>query len=255
MGDALDFSRRADIEEEMDGPCSYEDLRGCLRHLAVVNRITRAHRPILQWLDEVAHAIRPRSPTAQERDVGRPLKIVDVGSGYGDMLRRIERWARRCGVAVDLLGVDVNANSVRAAREATPADSAIRWVHGDVYSCAEVAEADMFTVSGMTHHLTEAEIVRLIAWIEQASRLGWFIVDLHRKPVPYRVFDVAMRGPWWHRFIRTDGLRSLRRSFLAEDWVRMCAAAGMGAEDVEIREHRPARLCVERIKLAQAVSR
>jgi hypothetical protein len=100
----------------------------------------------------------------------------------------------------------------------------------------------------MTHHLTEAEIVRLIARMEQASRVGWFIVDLHRKPVPYRVFDVAMRGPWWHRFIRPDGLRSLRRSFLAEDWVRMCAAAGLGAEDVEICEHKPARLCVARLK-------
>jgi SAM-dependent methyltransferase len=177
-----------------------------------------------------------------------PLKIVDYGCGYGDMLRRIERWSRRCGVAVELVGVDVNANSVRAAREAAPADSAIMYINGDVYSCAEVAEADVFTVSGMTHHLTEAEIVRLIARMEQASRVGWFIVDLHRKPVPYRVFDVAMRGPWWHRFIRPDGLRSLRRSFLAEDWVRMCAAAGLGAEDVEICEHKPARLCVARLK-------
>jgi SAM-dependent methyltransferase len=240
MAEALDFARRAEIEEEMDGACSFEDLRQCLRDLAVVNRITRAHRPILLGLDKVADT-RNGSP-------GRPLKIVDYGCGYGDMLRRIERWARRRGVAVELVGVDVNANSVRAAREATPAGSAITYIHGDVYCCAEVAEADVLTVSGMTHHLAETEIVRLIAWMEQASRVGWFIVDLHRKPVPYRVFDVAMRGPWWHRFIRADGLRSLRRAFLEEDWVRMCAAAGLAAEDVKICEHRPARLCVERLK-------
>jgi len=242
MAETIDFSRRAILEEEMDGPCSYENLRGCLRHLAIVNRITRAHRPILRWLNQVAEARRRTSPRAA------PLKIVDVGCGYGDMLRRIERWARRRGVAVELVGIDVNAHSVRAAHEATSATSDIQWVDGDVYCRPETAEADVFTLSGVTHHLSEPEIVRLLARMERASRVGWFIADLHRKPVPYRVFNLFMRGPWWHPYIHPDGLASIRRSFLAEDWVRMCAAAGLDAGAVEIREHRPARLCVERMK-------
>jgi SAM-dependent methyltransferase len=246
MANRIDFSERAHLEELMDGPCSYEDLRACLRHLAVVNRLTRAHRPILKWLYRITNA----HPTSQGRDVGqpRPLRIVDFGCGYGDMLRRIEGWAARRGSAVELVGVDVNANAVRAAREASPAGSRIAWVNGDVYSSAEATHADMFTVSGVMHHLTEAEIVRLIAWMEQKARIGWFIADLHRKPVPYRVFDLTMRGPWWHPYIRPDGLGSIRRSFLAEDWVRICAAAGLDAADTEIFEHRPARLCVERMK-------
>jgi hypothetical protein len=80
--------------------------------------------------------------------------------------------------------------------------------------------------------------------------VGWLIVDLHRKPVPYRIFNAVTRFGWWHRFIRPDGLASIRRSFLAEDWQHMCAAAGLDASAVSIREHRPARLCVERIKAA-----
>jgi SAM-dependent methyltransferase len=236
MAEVLNFSHRANLEEEMDGACPYEELRTCLRHLAIVNRITRAHRPVLLWLNDIAE----RHKT--------PLKIVDIGAGYGDMLRRIERWAQTRNVAVNLVGVDINANASRSAREATPAGSRILWVNGDVYDNAATADADIFTVSGVAHHLCEPEIVRLIAWMERTARVGWLIVDLHRKPVPYRIFDVTMRGPWWHRFIRTDGLRSIRRSFLAEDWMRMCVAAGLCAGDVEIREHRPARLCVVRTK-------
>jgi 2-polyprenyl-3-methyl-5-hydroxy-6-metoxy-1,4-benzoquinol methylase len=239
MGDRPDFSERAELEEQMDGPCSYEELRDCLRHLAWVNRLTRAHRPVMQWVERVAQAQSGRD---------RPLKIVDVGCGYGDMLRRIDRWAAQRGVAVELVGVDVNANAVRAAREATPAASRIQWLIGDVYTCEAAAGTDLVTASGMTHHLAEAEIVRLLEWMERTARVGWFIVDLHRKPVPYRVFDVMMRGPWWHRFIRPDGLRSLRRSFLAEDWQRMCSAAGLEAGAVAIREHKPARLWVQRMK-------
>jgi SAM-dependent methyltransferase len=241
MAERIDFSQRALLEEQMDGPCSYEELRQCLRDLAWVNRLTRAHRPIMQWLEEVAH-------TQSERD--RPLRIVDFGCGYGDMLRRIERWAGRRGVAVELIGVDVNANAIRAAREATPASSRIVWINGDVYAGAAGGDLDVVTVSGVLHHLAEPEIIRFLQWAEQTARVGWCIVDLHRKPVPYKVFNVIMRGGWWHPYIRPDGLTSIRRSFLAEDWERMCSAAGVDASAVEIREHKPARLCVRRLKAA-----
>ncbi len=243
MAEQLDFSRRAWLEEDVDGPCPYEDLRDCLRDLAIVNRIVFAHRAILRWLTEVVDS-RPATPPH------RALRIVDVGCGYGDMLRRIERWALHRELPVELIGIDVNGNGLRAAREATPSGSGIRWIHGDATTCAETAKADVIIASGMTHHLTDTEIVGLLQWMERSAEVGWMICDLHRKPVPYKVFSIAMRGPWWHRFIRTDGLRSIRRSFLAEDWERLCAAAGLDAADVRIREHWPARLCVERRKAA-----
>jgi 2-polyprenyl-3-methyl-5-hydroxy-6-metoxy-1,4-benzoquinol methylase len=268
MSEHIDFSERAQLEEEMDAPCSYEEMRGCLRDLAVVNRLTRAHQPIMDWLERVAGSQQSSAEvTSQKRDlstgsgqvvehpVPRALRIVDVGCGYGDMLRRIERWAVRSGVAVELVGVDVNANAVRAAREATPATSRIEWIHGDVYASAAAADADVVTTCGVIHHMAEAEIVRFLRWAEETARVGWFFIDLHRKPVPYYVFNVLMRGGWWHRFIRHDGLRSIRRSFLAEDWQRMCAAAGIDLHDVEIREHRPARLCVGRVKVGPHPSR
>ena len=248
MGERLDFSQRAHLTECMDEPCSYEELRGALRHLAWVNRLTRAHRPVMQWVERLAKS----NLTSESPDAGHAqlLKIVDVGCGYGDMLRRIEHWAGQRGVAVELVGVDVNANAVRAAREATPAASRIAWVHGTACASPEAAGADLVTATGMMHHLPEAEIVRLLAWMERTARVGWLIVDLHRKPVPYRVFDAVMRFGWWHPFIRPDGLASIRRSFLAEDWQRLCSAAGLNAGAVAIREHRPARLCVERSKAA-----
>jgi SAM-dependent methyltransferase len=252
VGERIDFSQRADLTELMDGPCSFEELRGCLRDLEVVNRLTRAHRPTLLWLERVVDSMQSPDPTSENRDGVHPrlpLKIVDVGCGYGDMLRTIEQWAARRRVAVELVGVDVNANAIRAARDATPATGRVRWVVGDVCACVEAQDADVITVSGVTHHMTEEDIVRLLAWMERTARVGWIVTDLHRKPVPYRLFGALMRGPWWHRFIRPDGLASIRRSFVAEDWARMCAAAGVDRGAVEIQEHRPARLWVGRPKV------
>jgi SAM-dependent methyltransferase len=223
----------------MDGPCRYEELRDCLRDIAKVSRLTLAYRPTMQWLERVAVA----SPFGSSR-----LRIVDVGCGYGDMLRRIESWAARRRLAVDLIGVDINANAVCAAREATTAGSRISWVVGDVYSCAAAVEADVVVSSLLAHHLSEGENVRFLRWMESTARLGWFVNDLHRQATPYYVFRAVAAVAGWHRFVRHDGPVSIRRSFVHEDWQRMCSAAGLNAGSVEIREYRPARLCVGRLR-------
>ena len=230
----LDFSRRAELVELMDEPCSYEDFRGCLRHIERVNRLSSAYRPTLEFLDRIV----------RKRGMSSALRIVDVGSGYGDFLRRIERWAAERGVAVSLTGVDLHPYAIRAAREASPPESRIEWVESDAVACD--LPADVIINSLLTHHLSEPEIVRLLGWTEQTARAGWFINDLHRKPVPYYLFGALALGPWWHRFTRHDGMASIRRSFLAEDWERMLAAAGVAG--AEVLTFRPARLCVERVK-------
>jgi SAM-dependent methyltransferase len=236
----LDLSRRADLDqvtELMDGPCSYEELRECLRDLSRVNRLTLAYRPVMAFVER-AVALAP---------AGTRLRIVDVGSGFGDTLRKIERWAVERRVSVELVGVDLNADAVRAARETTPAASAVRFVAGDVFSVPEAQEADLVICSLVMHHLQEPEIVRILAWMERTARAGWFVCDLHRMPVPYRLFSALMRGPWWQRFIRVDGLASIRRGFRHDDWERMCRAAGVW-ESVQLLTYRPARLCVERLR-------
>ena len=98
MRDGIDFSRRAALQELMDEPCSRDVLRACLRDLARVNRWFLAYRPVLDWLGKSAFPAR-----------NGPLRILDVGCGYGDGLRRIEQWAHERGVAVELTGLDLNS--------------------------------------------------------------------------------------------------------------------------------------------------
>ncbi|MGH9588237.1 MAG: methyltransferase domain-containing protein, partial [Acidobacteriaceae bacterium] len=111
--DRVDFSRRAQLSEWMDEPCEYSEFRDCLRDLEKVNRAVGSYRPTLNWLEQFA---------APGRE---PLRIVDVGCGGGDMLRRIEAWARVRGIAVQLTGIDLNPYSARAAREFTENGSSI----------------------------------------------------------------------------------------------------------------------------------
>lgn len=235
----LDFSRRAELVEMMDEPCSYEELRGCLHDIAKVNRLVLAYRPTISWMEELVDS----HPELVNR-----LRLVDVGCGYGDMLRRVDRWARERGVRVELRGIDLNPDAIRAAKEATAAGQRIEWVVGDALSETAAGEVDVVVSSLLTHHLTDARVVEFLRWMESAARCGWFVNDLHRQPVPYHLFRLMARLVKLHPFVKNDGPVSIRRSFVAEDWRRLCAAAGLAAESVSIREFRPARLCVGRIR-------
>jgi SAM-dependent methyltransferase len=234
-----DFSRRAELVEMMDQPCSYEELRACLRDIGRVNRLTLEYRPTISWLEELV-AAHPNST--------RPLRVVDVGCGYGDTLRRIERWAARRGFAVTLTGIDLNPDAIRAAREATPPTQRIEWIVGDALSDGTTGDIDVVVSSLLTHHLTDPQIVHFLRWMERTAQCGWFINDLHRRPVPYHLFRLLTRLTNLHPFVKNDGAVSIRRSFVVEDWRNLCAAAGLAAGSVSIKEYRPARLCVGRIK-------
>ncbi len=236
----LDFSRRADLSEWMDEPCSYEEFRACLRDLAAVNRVTFAYRPTQVWLERL---VRRRTRAHAE-----PLHIVDVGCGQGDLLRHLARWAERAALPVRLTGIDLNPYAARAASEIASPGTKIDWITTDAFSFAPAGGIDLVISSLFTHHLPGEEIVRFLGWMERHARLGWFINDLHRGAMAYRLFRMLAWGARWHPFVQHDGPVSIRRSFRREDWLVHLAQAGIDPGSVSIEEFRPARLCVGRLR-------
>ena len=241
MGTSADikFSLRVsprDLPELMDGDCSYEDFRGCLRSLEQINRWLLGYRPTLAWLKKLPNGVR------------HPVRIVDVGSGGGDLLRQIAGWARRRGIAVHLTGIDLNPYAARAAAEFTPKEFGIAWVTGNVLAYRTQEQVDIVVNSLMAHHLEDEEIIALLRWMEATAQVGWFINDLERSQLSSRMLGWVDRIAGWHRFVRHDGPVSFRRAFREEDWVRLLTAAEIPLEAVTVEHWRPGRLCVGRWK-------
>jgi SAM-dependent methyltransferase len=239
---APDFRHRSKLGEWMDEPCSRDQLRACLCDLAWTNRWVMAYRPLLHWLDAFTNS----QPALTE-----PLHILDVACGYGDGLRRIERWAKARGIAVKLTGLDLNQDATAIAAKANPAASNIQWVNADVFAYVPQRPVHLVVSSLFTHHLAEDDIVRFLKWMEQHATFGWLINDLSRAPIPYHFFRVFSKLARLHPFVQHDGPVSIARSFVPEDWRRMCAAAGLGNRDIVIQSFMPARLCVARRKPTQ----
>jgi SAM-dependent methyltransferase len=231
---ALDFSRRADLAEWMDDDSvDFATFQACLADLEQVNRWTLAYRPTLGFLARLERrGLWPKD---------RPLSILDVGSGHGDTLRVVRRWAEKRGLSVTLAGLDRNPWSARAALAAGGADG-IAWLTEDLFD--HQGGADVILSSLFTHHLDDASLVRFLAWQQGNAKIGWFINDLRRHPVSYFGFSLLSIVMRWHPFVRHDGPVSIRRAFGTQDWRRLLAQARI--DDARIEPWFPFRLCVSR---------
>ncbi len=235
----IDFRQRVsprELPELMDGECSYEDFRGCLRSLEQVNRWLLGYRPTLAWLEQLPGGL------------NEPVRIVDVGSGGGDMLRLIAAWAKRRGISVELTGIDLNPYAARAAADFTPKEIGIAWVTGDALAYRSDKPVHLVVNSLLAHHLEDEQIVALLRWMETTTKVGWFINDLERSPLSCRLFELSARIVRWHPFVQHDGPVSFRRAFRLEDWERLLVEAEVPRNAATLEHWRPGRLCIGRWK-------
>ncbi len=226
----MSLTVRSQAEEQMDAddldPAVYADVVG---DLAKVNVVTLAARPTLAFLTRAAE----RSKT---------LRILDVGFGDGDILRRIARWATKRGVSVELVGVDLNPRSEVAAR-ARGGD--IRYVTGD-YADLAGERWDVILSSLVAHHMTHSQLVAFLRFMEAHARVGWFVNDLHRHRFAHTGFPLLATLARWHPMVRHDGTLSIARSYRPDEWPPILAEAGI--EHAVVRRVFPFRLCVERLR-------
>ena len=230
----IDLSQRVRRDEQMDSP----DLDGgtyakVLTDLARVNRWTFNARPTLIFLKRATAGM-------------AAFRLLDVGFGHGDMLRRIAGWARKRDIAVDLVGVDLNPNSADAARQATPADMPIEYRTGDY---AEQPTPFDFVISSLVaHHMTDDQLTAFIRYMEDQALCGWLTNDLHRHRLSYYGFPWLARLLGAHRIVREDGQLSIARSFRPAEWRAILADAGLPEGAARIVRRFPFRLCVERLR-------
>ena len=226
----MSLAIRSQAEELMDADdldaATYADVVG---DLATVNTVTMARRPTLDFL--------ARATAGRTR-----FRLLDVGFGDGDMLRRIARWAEAKGIEAKLVGVDLNPRSEQAAR-AHGGD--IRYVTGDYADLADEAW-DVIVSSLVAHHMSHDQLVAFLRFMEAHASAGWFVNDLHRHGFAHWGFSVLATLARWHPIVRHDGTLSIARSYRPDEWPPLLAEAGI--TQAKVRRVFPFRLCVERLR-------
>ena len=153
---------------------------------------------------------------------------------------------------VRLIGIDLNPWSKKSAESITQvlanrpsgaSFSAITYETANIFEFKPKQPIDIVISSLFTHHLSDAQIIEFLRWMDRHARKGWFINDLHRHALPYYFIKVVTAIFSRNRLIRNDAAVSVARSFSVSDWKNLINQAGLNGS-LRIQWFFPFRLCL-----------
>lgn len=205
--------------ELLDDPnIPFADIQLNMRELAFINR----------WLGGHANTIKGMKAVLPSR-LDRTLVVAELGSGGGDNLAAIDKWAKQQKISVQLVGIDLNEHCVSYAQQRFPQ---IQFVHGSYEQVTAWVQPDILFSSLFAHHFNEKEVMQQLSWMKQTARVGFFINDLHRHPIA-RASIALLTGMFSSSYlVKHDAPLSVQRGWLRSDWQEMMQQVGIQDADI-----------------------
>jgi len=199
----------------MDGPdFNLEQIHGTFRFLIPVNRLFGGIGPGLSFFR--------RESRTWDRE--RTYRVLDVGSGAGDMAIALARWARRRGYRLQIDAVDHHPLIVDLGRERC------RDYPEIVVSCREVLALengghDYVHASQFVHHFPDEDVVPLLEHLQGLCRHTVVVNDLVRAPLAY--LSTWLFTLWTSHVFRHDARLSVRRGFKVGELAALLRRGGL----------------------------
>ena len=222
----FDLSVRNRQPELMDQPnISAASFTDTLKGLHRVNIVTRSTR--LMWPDLVA---------ATRRQPNRPVRVLDVASGGGDVPIALWKRATRAGLKVELEGCDVSPIAVRYAGEAAAkAGVRMRFFQHQVPRNSLPDGYDMIMSTLFLHHLDEEDAVTFLRQAAAKCRDRVVIQDLIRSPLSYWFARFGTTFLLLNEICRLDGRTSVESAFTRAEAKALARRAGLEGSEVVAR--------------------
>ena len=151
----------------------------------------------------------------------KPLTILDMGCGNGDMLRELAKFGKKARYNFTLIGIDANQHTVDYAKELSVNYPEISYLKQDVFSEEfQHLHFDLVLATLFLHHFNEDDIVKLLAPILKKANLGIVVNDLNRNKIAYYLFSFLCLFIK-NKMTKEDGLISVLRAFKKADLERM----------------------------------
>lgn len=211
------FKSRSNQKELLDQEeIPAEDLYRNLRELDFIN----------QWLGGYAVSFAALKKVIQPGSrPGKSYKLVDIGCGGGDTLKRISRWAKRAGLQLDLYGIDIKPVCIDYAR-ANVKDDQVLFICDDYRNFfRHVPQADIIHACLFCHHLSENDLIELIRFALK-NRSILVVNDLERNPLAYYSIKWLTRLFSRSYLVKNDAPLSVLRGFTKKEWESIMEKSG-----------------------------
>ena len=195
------------LRELMDDPeCDPALLRATLRRFETINRL------VSRWGPVYRSRMRPYLAA-----LDRPARVLDLGCGGGDVIAQLAGRTQQDGFEVEWVGVDPDPRALEVAhtRPAPPRTTFLCADGGDLLAAGE--RFDLVLSNHVLHHLTPTELGDFADQSRQLSRGIILHSDIERGRIAYVLYAIGITPFAPGTFLRTDGLRSIRRSYLRDE--------------------------------------
>jgi ubiquinone/menaquinone biosynthesis C-methylase UbiE len=177
-----------------------------------------------------------------EAEGERHVTLLDLGSGTADVSLAVARRARRDGISVRVVALDLQLAHLAAARRISgTGPMAPTLVAGDAVALPLAdGSFDWVFSSLFLHHLSPDENVRVLREMARVARRGLFVLDLRRHRVARWI--VGILGPIFFRSAVSvaDGCTSVEQAYTIDEVAEIARRAGLVR--FELRRVSPFRL-------------
>ncbi len=228
----VSLSRRDRQPELMDQPgLDPVEHRRALAGLQTTNSLCRTARIILRGI--ISEHIRPSND--------RPLRVLDIAAGGGDVVIGLAKLAASNGINVEAHGCDINNTAVdyamaAANRAGIPNAKFFRF---DALADELPTDYDVLMCTLFLHHLSPTDSVKLLQRMARATKQCVLVDDLRRTRFGYAYAWFGGRLITRSRIVHTDGPLSVRAAFTIEEAQQLARDAGM--RNARFRRHWPER--------------
>jgi hypothetical protein len=195
-----------------------------LRDIARLNSLFGGTRAVIRELEILLRQVRTGDGG---RGKGTTWTLLDVGTGLGDIPRAAAVAARRHGITLRLVGVELNRAAAAAARELDGPDRLALVLADGSALPLRPRSVDIVIASQVLHHLQRAVAVRWIATFGALARRAVILADLRRSRVAMAALWLASYPLGFSGVTRHDGVVSLRRGYTRGEFNEMLVAAGV----------------------------
>ena len=171
-----------------------------------------------------------------EQTPQRPVKILDIASGAGDVPIGLWQTAHRRGYAVDIEGCDRSPTSVAYAQSrAQHAEASVRFFQFDALTDPIPTGYDVIMCSLFLHHLSEDDATHLLRHMSQATKHLVVINDLIRSWGGLGLAHLATRLLTRSPIVHADGPQSVRAAYSQAEVASLAQRAGLTGATVSWR--------------------
>lgn len=223
--------RQRDLQPEwMDQPDIDPELhQGALVGLSRLNRLTGIDGVIYRHLRKYAR-----------RAGGRPLRVLDVASGAGDVPIACMRRALKEGIDLQVTTIDISETAVEEQnRRAKDAGVNLRAMKLDCLNASLPSGFDVVTCSLFMHHLENHDASRLLQSMQMATEQAIVVCDLDRSRFNLALVAIGARLVTRSPVVHFDASTSVRAAFTAEEFKHL-AESSLG-RPIRVRRAFPCR--------------